>query len=207
MFPPSRGQITLCLLAVLSLAFYALHATSPESTMSSSSSSSLSLADSLAISLSQTATSPPTLSVSVRNAHGSETLTVLRWNSPLDPAALALGLVSVTPAGARAPLRMHPVQVSRRTPPTSDDLVTLAPGASASVSLELRAPQVPGDTWTGGGGDDKPATVALAGAWSAVWRGLAKEDLLRDPQKLGKLGSGDGVLTGDWKSPAIEVSG
>lgn len=67
--------------------------------------SDFSVANNLEVSLSQApSTGNPSLSVTVKNTHPSTPLTLLTWDSPLDPLALQLGLVSVTPAGAPGPL-------------------------------------------------------------------------------------------------------
>lgn len=164
--------------------------------------SDFSVANNLVVSLSQaSATATPSLSVSVKNTHPSTPLILLRWDSPLDPLALQLGLISVTPAGAPAPIDMPTIEVSRAMPPGADSLVTLRPGESASSVVELRDMFVPEATWAHG-----RAEISMKGRWAAVWPGLAKDDLLRDLQKLGALGGGgDGVLTGEWESPTIGI--
>lgn len=167
--------------------------------------SDFSVAKNLEVSLSQapatTATATPSLSVSVKNTHPSTPLTLLKWDSPLDPIALQLGLISVTPAGASAPIDMPTIKASRAMPPGADDLVTLRPGESASSVVELRKMFVPKATWSLG-----RAEVRMKGRWAAVWPGLGKDDLLGDVQKLSALGGGgDGVLTGEWESPTIGI--
>lgn len=164
--------------------------------------SDFSVANNLEVSLSQaSATVTPSLSVSVKNTHPSTPLTLLKWDSPLDPLALQLGLISVTPAGASAPLDMPTIKISRAMPPGADSLVTLQPGESASSVVELRDMFVPKVTWAQG-----EAKVSMKGRWAAVWPGLGKDDLLGDLQKLSALGGGgDGVLTGEWESPTIGV--
>lgn len=161
-----------------------------------------SLADNLEIRLSQaSAAATPSLFISVKNTHPSIPLTLLKWDSPLDPLALQLGLVSVTAAGAAAPLDIPTIKVSRAMPPGADSLVTLRPGESASSVVELRDTFVPKDTWAKG-----KAKVNMKGRWAAVWPGLVKDELLGDLEKLSALGGGgDGVLNGEWELPMIEV--
>lgn len=164
--------------------------------------SDVSVANNLEVSLSQApSTGNPSLSVTVKNTHPSTPLTLLTWDSPLDPLALQLGLVSVTPAGAPGPIDMPAIKVSRAMPPGADSLVTLRPGGSASSVVELRDAFVPKDTWAQG-----EAKVSMKGSWAAVWPGLGKDELLRDVKKLSALGGGgDGVLTGEWESPTIGI--
>jgi hypothetical protein len=161
-----------------------------------------SLAKNLEISISQASASSaaPSLSISVKNTHPSTPVTLLKWDSPLDPLALQLGLISVTPAGASAPVDMPIINVRRAMPPGTDSLVVLQPGESVSSVVDLRDSFVPGETW-----DKGKAKVGMKGQWGAVWPGLTKDDLLADPEKLSALGGGDGALTGEWESPTISV--
>lgn len=163
-----------------------------------------SLADNLEVGLSQaSAAATPRLSVSVKNTHPSTPLTLLNWDSPLDPLALQLGLVSVTAAGASAPIDMPTIKISRAMPPGADSLVTLRPGESASSVVELRDTFVPKETWAQG-----KAKVSMKGHWAAVWPGLNKDELLGNPEKLSALGGGgDSVLTGEWESATIDIEG
>ncbi|KAI8197918.1 hypothetical protein K4K52_010065 [Colletotrichum sp. SAR 10_76] len=135
----------------------------------------------LQLSLSQTAASKsPSISVSVKNTSPDTPVTILKWNSPLDEAALGLGLVSITPAGASEPIRMDAVKLTRKMPPGADSLVTLLPGESASNVIELREPRVSKDMWR---------------------TGEAKQS-----ERLQSVGAGaGGSLTGDWKTEAVEV--
>ncbi|KAI0814304.1 hypothetical protein GGR55DRAFT_631312 [Xylaria sp. FL0064] len=155
----------------------------------------------LQLRITQSTVSLHTISVSVTNTHPSAPVTFLKWNSPLDPAALGLGLVRVIPAGATEPIHIEAIKISRLMPPKSDSLVTLQPGDSASSTVELRGPIVPDSLWDAG-----PAKVAMKGRWMAVWPELTKEDLLLDVEKLRSVGAGVGSLVGEWESECIEVS-
>ncbi|KAH0443088.1 hypothetical protein CcaCcLH18_01201 [Colletotrichum camelliae] len=156
----------------------------------------------LQLSLSQTAASKtPSVSVSVKNTSPDTPVTILKWDSPLDEAALGLGLVSITPAGASEPIRIDAVKLTRKMPPSADSLVTLLPGESVSNVIELRQPRVPEDALKAG-----EAKVMMKGRWMAIWPGLTTKDLLQQPQKLQSVGAGaGGSLTGDWKTETVEV--
>ncbi|KAJ6443292.1 hypothetical protein O9K51_04471 [Purpureocillium lavendulum] len=118
--------------------------------------------DKLAVALHQTASSPPTVRATVTN-NNDHAITVLSYQSPLDPAALALGLLAVTPSGASQPLELPVIKMSRQWPPQGDSLVSLAAGASMTNDLVLESPKVPVDKL----GD--MATVLMEGQWMAVW--------------------------------------
>ncbi|KAG7128187.1 putative secreted protein like [Verticillium longisporum] len=151
----------------------------------------------LAVDIRQTATSPPTLAVKVINNYDSP-LTILTWESPLDPAAIALGLLSITPAGADKPLDLPIVQFRRVMPPEPDNLVTLQPGESRGQDLVLKEPAVPVGELGG------KASIYIKGSWSSVWPTTADK---LTPEELEKLQFGDSVLSGgEFKSDVIEVT-
>ncbi|RYC65389.1 hypothetical protein CHU98_g825 [Xylaria longipes] len=155
----------------------------------------------LRLNVTQSPIAQPAISVSVMNTHSSIPVTILKWNSPLDSAALGLGLVHVIPAGSTQPIHIDAIKVSRLMPPTADSLVTLLPGESATNTIELREPIVPKRVWDAG-----PAKVKISGRWMAVWPELTKEDVLSNTQRLQSIGAGVGSLIGDWESEYIEVS-
>ncbi|KAI8241891.1 hypothetical protein K4K53_003867 [Colletotrichum sp. SAR 10_77] len=91
----------------------------------------------LHLSLSQTvASKAPSVSVSVKNTSSDTPVTILKWNSPLDEAALGLGLVSITPAGASETIHIDAVRLTRKMPPNAESLVTLLPGESQPEKLQ-----------------------------------------------------------------------
>ncbi|KAI0103919.1 hypothetical protein GGR51DRAFT_522898 [Nemania sp. FL0031] len=140
--------------------------------------------------------------ITLTNNYPSIPVTILKWNSPLDPAALKLGLVYITPTGASQPIHIDAIKISRAMPPSANSLVTLFPGECATNTLELRGSIVPDVVW-----DARPLKIRMAGRWMAVWPGLTKEDLLSDTRRLQSIGPGIGSLTGDWESGHIEVNG
>ncbi|KAM0280538.1 hypothetical protein ACHAQH_003983 [Verticillium albo-atrum] len=151
----------------------------------------------LAVDIHQTATSPPTLAVKVTNNYDGP-LTVLTWDSPLDPSAIALGLLAITPAGADKPLDLPIMQFRRVMPPHPDNLVTLQPGESRTRDLILKEPAVPIDELGG------KATVRVKGTWSSVWPTTADK---LTPEELEKLQFGESVLSGgEFKSEAVEMT-
>ncbi|KAJ8129534.1 hypothetical protein O1611_g4094 [Lasiodiplodia mahajangana] len=117
--------------------------------------------------------------ISLTNTHPSIPVTILKWNSPLDPAALQLGLVCIIPAGTSQPIHIDAIKISRLMPPSANSLITLFPGERATNTLELHGPIVPDVVWGAG-----PVKIRMTGRWMAVWPGLTKEDLLSEDAKL-----------------------
>lgn len=196
----SRGSsIALILATFILVAYYT-------STSSSSSSSSIvNMATSRAasgpiagldLSLEQKATAPPTITVTVKN-NNDHPVTVLRYGSPLDALALQLGLLSVTPAGADAPLEIPVVQVRRMWPPKPDMLVTIAPGETATSDIVLKKPAVSPENLGG------KASVVLKGQWDAVWSKV-KEDI--SSESLKNIKDNDEVASGDYESKSLDIT-
>ncbi|KAI0416779.1 hypothetical protein F5X98DRAFT_387758 [Xylaria grammica] len=156
--------------------------------------------DNLQLRIAQSTVLPRSISVSVTNTHPSSPVTILKWNSPLDPAALGLGLVRITPANTTEPFHIDAIKIQRLMPPKAESLVTLTPGDSATSTVELRELIVPQGLFDAG-----PAKVTMKGRWMAVWPEMTKEDLLLDTKRLQSVGAGVGSLIGDWESECIEV--
>lgn len=150
----------------------------------------------LALRIRQTSEKPPSLSFSVENKHDAP-LTILRWNTPLDPLAIQVGLVSITPEGKSEPIEVHTVQLRRIMPPRPEDLVTLQPGESQEQEIILKEPIVALDSL------GKTARVAVKGKWQVVWPTTADK---LSQATLEKLQFGEGVLTGEFESETIDVT-
>ncbi|GME23960.1 hypothetical protein GTA08_BOTSDO13883 [Neofusicoccum parvum] len=147
----------------------------------------------LRVSLRQTSTSPPTLTARVTNTHPSTPLTLLTWDTPLDPLALRLGLATVTfgAAGDDEVLAIPVVQVRRKLPPAADAVVVVEPaGGWAEQEFVLEEPVLDVGRIRGGGGR---ARVGLGGRWAKVWEGR-------------EMGMGEGeALSGEWEVGPVEV--
>ncbi|GKT62924.1 hypothetical protein ColTof4_05480 [Colletotrichum tofieldiae] len=149
----------------------------------------------LAVRIRQISSSPPTLALSVTNHHDAP-LTILRWKTPLDPLAIQMGLVSITPEGKSEALELPTIELRRVMPPPPDDLVTLQPGERREQEVVLKEPIVPLDQL------GKTARVAVKGKWQTVWPTTADK---LSKETIEKLQFGDGVLTGEFESEAIDV--
>lgn len=151
----------------------------------------------LNISLRQSSTSsPPAITVKVTN-NSTKPVTILRWQSPLDPLALQLGLLSITPAGAPEPLDIPTIKVSRKLPPGEESLVSLAPGESRENEVVLKEMLVPLDKIKG-----KKSSVKVKGRWDHVW--LAPRDQLTK-QAVEELGTDGVAVSGEFETEATEI--
>ncbi|KAM7214631.1 hypothetical protein V8F06_009952 [Rhypophila decipiens] len=157
---------------------------------------------SLSLSLDRPSTSEPdpVVRVTVKNTSKDETYTILKWSSPLDSLALALGLVSVfIPSREDGPgtrFDIPHIMLKRAMPPPDDAFVTLAPGESAFYDIVLRDPAVDMNRLVSAAKEasrDGPAAVNIqllyntdneaedeAQRGAVIWRGKRKEDLSQE---------------------------
>ena len=150
----------------------------------------------LAVSLRQATSPTPGVVLKVTNS-GPTPVTILTWESPLDPLALQLGLVSLTPEGAKEPSDIPVIQVSRQLPPGEDSLVSLDPGASKENEITFREPIVPLNQMKG------KVAVSCKGRWMSVWSARRSE---LSAETIGNLGAGDGTsFSDDFRSNSIEM--
>ncbi|KAJ0162754.1 putative secreted protein [Colletotrichum tanaceti] len=150
----------------------------------------------LAVRIRQASTSPPTLALSVTNNHDAP-LTILRWKTPLDPLAIQLGVLSITPEGKSEALELPTIELRRIMPPPPQDLITLQPGERREQEVVLKEPIVPLDQL------GKTVRVAVKGKWQTVWPTTADK---LSQETIEKLQFGDGVLTGEFESEMVDVT-
>ncbi|PNY27270.1 Uncharacterized protein TCAP_02800 [Tolypocladium capitatum] len=146
--------------------------------------------------LHQSKTSPPTVTTTVTNKN-HYAVTFLSYDSPLDNLALQLGIVSITPAGASAPLELPILQVRRFWPPKRDSLISIAPGASENRDVVLDESRVPM-----GKVGSKPS-VMLTGKWGHVW---AKSKSGISDANLENIGSSPDEYSGKFASNKLQLT-
>ncbi|KAJ8110427.1 hypothetical protein ONZ43_g5873 [Nemania bipapillata] len=149
----------------------------------------------LKVSVRQTSSSPPKLTVGVTNTHSSP-VTVFTWDSPLDPLAVQLGLLSFTPEGKDAPIDLPTIQVRRLMPPGDDAFVTIESGQTEEREVLLKRPMVPLDQLQG------KVTVVCKGQWRSVWA-LKKEGI--SAESLRNAGADDTALKGNFESEEVDI--
>ncbi|XXG96368.1 hypothetical protein Hte_002650 [Hypoxylon texense] len=163
-------------------------------------SSSGSVIPKLQVSVRQVSTSPPKLGIAVTNTHAGP-VTVLTWDSPLDPLALQLGVLSFfaaaddggTGTSFSSPIDIPTIQVRRKMPPGADSLVTIAAGQTREQELELREPIVPLGRLRG-----TTVRVVCNGEWRSVWASEA------DAVSKDSLENADG-FRGSFQSEAVDI--
>lgn len=151
--------------------------------------SDMATTDDLVVILSPGRTSdPPTVHVAIQNKNNATPLTLLTWDTPLDPSALNTGVLSITDDSNGEEIPGPELKLNRLLPPSRDALVTIAPGDVVEKEIELVAPWIPRD--------GRSVTVSAQGMWRAVWS-KSKEDV--NDEELAAM-SGESVFAGPFKS-------
>ncbi|KAK5993659.1 hypothetical protein PT974_07094 [Cladobotryum mycophilum] len=149
----------------------------------------------LAISLQQASSSPPTITAIVTNKN-SHPVTFAAYQSPFDSSIVQLGITSITPDGASAPIEYPTIMFGRMWPPPDQSIITIAPSASMKKDIVLKDPPVPLEEL------GKKATVVLQGRWMGVWA-KAKEDVSKDDW----AGNTDEEsFSGEYTSDTLEIT-
>ncbi|KAE8367557.1 hypothetical protein BDV27DRAFT_123694 [Aspergillus caelatus] len=137
---------------------------------------------------------PPTVPIQVSVHNPSDTpITVLNWGTPLDPSANVLSIFDLRDTTENQPVTLPTIKISRRMPPSVDDLVEIPAGSS--VEKEVTLPHVP---LTMG----HEYSVQAKGNWHSVWES-PRDDVTAE--KLEHLGAAErGEFTSNVVALRIE---
>ncbi|KAK1145148.1 hypothetical protein N8T08_004581 [Aspergillus melleus] len=105
--------------------------------------------------------SQPTIPVQVAIHNAALTpVTIVNWNTPLDPRAGVLGVFQVRDTTTDDIVPMDELKISRQLPPSADDLVEIPAGRSVEAVVRLPSgPLVAGHEYA----------IRAKGIWHAVW--------------------------------------
>ncbi|KAL7903295.1 hypothetical protein HDV63DRAFT_363624 [Trichoderma sp. SZMC 28014] len=159
----------------------------------------------LKVSITQTKSSPPTITATVKN-NNAHLVTIAEYQSPFDQLILELGNLAIYPSSSSdsdssgsstngEPLDYPTIRLKRAWPPPKDTMVTLGPGESQTAEIVLRDP-VPLRRL------GASATVKLSGQWMSVWRRRA-EDI--DEADWDDVSNPD-EFSGQYESNSLEIS-
>ncbi|KKY16820.1 hypothetical protein UCRPC4_g05778 [Phaeomoniella chlamydospora] len=107
--------------------------------------------------------------VSVQNT-AEHSITLLKWNSLLDPNAGNLGLFAAKDTVNGEVIETPAIKIARKTPPSDDDFVEIAAGARLEATVKLPTLRLKGNT---------KYSVQAAGKWMAVWEGAKTSNSAR----------------------------
>ncbi|PGH12018.1 hypothetical protein AJ79_04527 [Helicocarpus griseus UAMH5409] len=108
-------------------------------------------------------TDPVQLTVKVHNQNKEQAVTVLKWNSPLDPQANVLGVFRMWEPFHNNFVEFLTIKISRKLPPSQDDVVEIPPNGFEEVQVTLK----PLDELN----PDSDYQIEARGEWMALWSG------------------------------------
>jgi hypothetical protein len=120
------------------------------------------------------------IAVSIHNPAESP-VTVLKWNSPLDTRAGVLGVFVACDTGNGVPLPLDIIKISRKLPPSLDDLVEISAGQTLQITVDL-----PGLHFQKG----HEYSVHATGTWHAVWDKALADVTVSQLSDLGRANRG-----------------
>lgn len=134
---------------------------------------------------------PVKVDVTVRNT-ANHPVTILSWDSPLDPKAGILGGLEMENIATGEPVPLVMARFARQLPPSLDDFIEIKSHheATSSTTIPTLGLNLPLDT---------TFEVHARGTWRAVWDG-AKADISR-----ATLEAMTGGSTGEFKSNKAKV--
>jgi hypothetical protein len=121
------------------------------------------------------------ITVSIHNPAQSP-VTVLKWMSPLDARAGVLGVFSVCDTGTGDPLPLDTIKISRKLPPSFDDLVEISGGQTLDFTVDL-----PGQHFEEG----HEYSIYAAGTWHAIWDKPLSDLTVSELDNLGSANRGE----------------
>lgn len=127
--------------------------------------------------------SPLPIEVSIHNT-ASTPVTLLDWNTPLDPSAGPLGVVKVYDAQTGNELPINQVVFERGRPPAIEEFIEIP--SDTTVKRTLQVPVEDKDIQAG-----REYTVRAEGTWHAVWYSALDETTKEQRGNLANATRGD----------------
>ncbi|KAF2201023.1 hypothetical protein GQ43DRAFT_481069 [Delitschia confertaspora ATCC 74209] len=135
--------------------------------------------------------SPPSLLITLKNSSPDKTYTILKWDTPLDPAALHSGIFRITNQATNKELDIPRLMLNRKLPPSKEDLEEIAPGTEHSVEVVLDKP------WM-------PTEAAKYKVWvKGTFKGVREGSLAEVQDEVLEKAGGEGWQTGIFNSGSL----
>ena len=134
---------------------------------------------------------PLEIDVSIRN-NAQHPVTILTWDSPLDPKAGLLGIFELVNLETKESVPLATARLARELPPSSDSFVEIKGQKDYKSSTTLPTVDL-------GLPDDTEYRIEVKGSWRSVWNGT-KAEIGREA-----LESVTGGTAGEYNSNEIRV--
>lgn len=136
-----------------------------------------------------------TLTVSLTNTHPTRPLTLLPYDSPLDPTAFSTGALTLTRASSGEAIASPGLKLNRVFPPPKEDLVEVPAGESVARAVEYKVPWL-GDVLE----ESEKVVVSGKGVWKGIWR--KKAEFVTDGELKGET---EAEEVAKWEVEEVEV--
>jgi hypothetical protein len=139
--------------------------------------------------------SPPILRVTITNLHPSTSLTLLSWDTPLDPYGLESGAFEITERDSKTRILNVGPKTRHNGPPKRDAFIELEPQHAVTKDITLEGPKLPFQK-------GREYDIQARGHWKVVWH-ASVEDV---GEKALKLSAGaTGIMSWEYESNVVTV--
>lgn len=144
----------------------------------------------LSLTLNRTESEIPSVKVTVTNYHHSTKVSLLMWESPFDPQAVATGIFRVVDKTTGEEVPSIGLKMSRLLSPKTDDFVELLPRHAVTKDVPLEEPDIAlleGHSYE----------IQVRSSWKAVWHADVKDV---GETQLKRIGGPTGLLNWEYES-------
>ena len=126
--------------------------------------------------------------VTIENTHPTRTVTLLRWDTPLDKSCFRTGVLTITETATGESVQGPGMKINRKLPPAREELVEIPAKGAVGEDLVLNEPWMPSD--------GRSVKIVARGSWRAVWAKAIAEVTVEELQAM----TGEGMLQGAFVS-------
>jgi hypothetical protein len=149
----------------------------------------------LGLTLNQTDAETPSVRVTITNYHYSTTVSLLMWDSPFDPQAVATGMFRVVDRSTGKEVPSLGLKMSRLLSPKADDFVELLPRHAVTKDVPLEEPDI---VLESGSSYD----IQIRSNWKAVWHADVRDT---GESQLQKIGGPTGLINWGYESNVFQL--
>jgi hypothetical protein len=149
----------------------------------------------LSLTLNRTDSDIPSIKVTIINYHYSTTVSLLMWDSPFDPQAVATGMFRVVERSSGEEVPSLGMRVSRLLAPKAEDFVELLPRHAVTKDVPLEEPDIVLES-------GKSYDIQVRSTWKAIWHANIKES---GEAQLKRIGGPTGLVNWDYESNVFQL--
>jgi hypothetical protein len=147
------------------------------------------------LTLNETDSDIPSVRVTITNYHFSTTVSLLMWDSPFDPQAVATGMFRVVDRSTGKEVPSLGLKMSRLLAPKADDFVELLPRHAVTKEVPLGEPDIVLE-------NGKSYDVQVRSTWKAVWHANVKD---AGESNVQRMGGPTGLVNWDYESNMLQL--